>query len=61
MNQRQYIRGIIHNLSLQSWQDEEIADYINNEKNITLSRSAVTRIRNQNRETGRKMYFDLRI
>ena len=39
------LRGIIHNLSLQRWQDQEITDYLNNEKGITLSRSSVTHIR----------------
>ena len=58
--QRQYIRGIIQNLSLQRWQDQEIADYLNNEKGITLSRSAVTRIRIRMERQAEKWYFELR-
>ena len=58
--QRQYIRGIIQNLALQRWQDQEIVDYLNNEKNITLSRSAVTRIRIRIERQAEKWYFELR-
>ena len=54
------LRGIIHNLSLQRWQDYEIADYLNNEKDITLSRSAVTRIRIRMERQAEKWYFELR-
>ena len=38
--QRQYIRGVIQNLALQRWQDKEIADYLNKEKGIKLTRSS---------------------
>ena len=58
--QRQYIRGIIQNLALQRWQDQEIADYLNKEKGITLSRSAVTRIRIRMERQAEKWYFALR-
>ena len=57
---RQYVRGIIQNLSLQRWQDQEIADYLNNEKGITLSRSAVTHIRIRMERQAEKWYFELR-
>ena len=57
---RQYIRGVIQNLSLQRWQDQEIADYLNKEKGITLSRSAVTHIRNRMERRAEKWYFELR-
>ena len=33
--QRQYIQGIIHNLALQRWQDKEIAEFLNNDKDIS--------------------------
>ena len=59
-SQREYIRGIIHNLSLQRWQDQEIADYLNDEKGITLSRSYVTQIRNRMERQAEKWYFELR-
>ena len=59
-SQREYIRGIIHNLSLQRWQDQEIADYLEKEKNITLSRSYVTQIRNRMERRAEKWYFELR-
>ena len=59
-SEKQYIRGIIHNLSLQRWQDQEIADYLNKEKGITLSRSAVTHIRITMERQAEKWYFELR-
>ena len=59
-SQREYIRGIIHNLSLQRWQDQEIVDYLNKEKGITLSRSYVTHIRNRIERQAEKWYFELR-
>ena len=57
---RQYVRGIIQNLSLQRWQDQEIADYLNKEKGITLSRSAVTHIRIRMERQAERWYFELR-
>ena len=59
-SQREYIRGIIHNLSLQRWKDQEIADFLNNEKGIILSRSYVTQIRNRMERRAEKWYFELR-
>ena len=59
-SQREYIRGIIHNLSLQRWQDQEIVDYLNKEKGIILSRSYVTQIRNRMERQAEKWYFELR-
>ena len=46
-SQKQYVRGIIHNFSLQRWTYQEITDYLNNEKGTSLSRSAVTQIRSR--------------
>ena len=58
--QRQYIRGVIHNLELQRWQDKEIAEFLNNEKGIKLTRSSVTYIRNMMERQAEKWYFELR-
>ncbi len=58
--QRQYIRGVIHNLALQRWQDKEIAEFLNNEKGIKLTRSSVTYIRNRMERQAEKWYFELR-
>ena len=60
-SQKQYVRGIIHNLSLQRWTDQEITDYLNNEKGTSLSRSGVTVIRNRMERQAEKWYFDKRI
>ena len=51
---------IIHNFSLQRWSDYEIADFLNDEKGITLSRSAVTHIRDRMEKEAEKWYFELR-
>ena len=59
-SQKQYVRGIIHNLSLQRWTDQEITNYLNNEKGTTLSRSAVTQIRDRMEKHAEKWYFELR-
>ena len=58
--QRQYVRGVIHNLALQRWQDKEIAEFLNNEKGIKLTRSSVTYIRNRMERQAEKWYFELR-
>ena len=59
-SQKQYVREIIHNFSLQRWSDYEIADFLNDEKGITLSRSAVTHIRDRMEKEAEKWYFELR-
>ena len=45
--ERQYIKGIVHNLSLQRLTDQDIVDYLHSEKKIDISRSTVTKIKNQ--------------
>ena len=57
---RQYIKTIIHNLSLQRWTDQEISDYLKKEKNIEISRSRVTTIKNNIEEEAEKWYVELR-
>jgi hypothetical protein len=58
-SERQYIRGIIHNLSLQRWTDQEISDYLHKEKKIDLARSTVSKIKNQIEKEAEKWYFEL--
>ena len=58
--EKQYQRGIIHNLSLQRWTDQEITDYLYNEKNMNISRSQVSRIKNIIEESAEKWYIELR-
>ena len=46
-SEKQYLRGIVHNLSLQRWTDQEIADYLRKEKKIDIARGTVSKIKNQ--------------
>jgi len=39
--------GIVHNLSYQRLTDEEIVQWLHDEKQIDLDRSTVTKIKNQ--------------
>ncbi len=43
-SEREYVRGIVHNLSFQRWTDKDIAKFLNEEKKIEVSRSTVSRI-----------------
>ena len=57
--ENEYIRGIIHNLSLQSWTDQEIVYYLDKEKDIEIDRSNVSRIRNSIEKEAEKWYIEL--
>ena len=58
-SQKQYVRGIIHNLSLQRWTSQEIADFLH-EKNIMIARRTVSQIRNATEKSAEKWYIELR-
>jgi DNA-directed RNA polymerase specialized sigma54-like protein len=55
-SQKPYTRGLIHNLSLQKWTDQEIVDYFKDEKNIDIARSTVNTIKNQLDREAEKWY-----
>ena len=59
-SEKQYLRGMIHNLSLQKWTDQDIADYLRDEKNVDIGRSTVTKIKNQISKEAEKWYIELR-
>jgi hypothetical protein len=59
-SEKQYLRGMIHNLSLQKWTDQDIVDYLRDEKNIDIGRSTVTKIKNQIEKEAEKWYIELR-
>ena len=59
-SQREYVRGIVHNLSFQRWTDKDIAKFLNEEKKIEVSRSTVSRIRNEVERTAEKWYIELK-
>jgi hypothetical protein len=58
--EKQYLRGIIHNLSLQRWTDQEITDYLHKEKNIDIARITVNGIRNRIEKEAEIWYIELR-
>jgi hypothetical protein len=58
--EKQYLRGIIHNLSLQKWTDQDIVDYLRDEKSIDIGRSTVTKIKNQIEKEAEKWYIELK-
>jgi DNA-directed RNA polymerase specialized sigma54-like protein len=45
--EQEYVRAIIHNLSLQRLSDHEITDYLRNEKQIEIARSTVANTRSR--------------
>jgi IS30 family transposase len=59
-SEKQYLRGTIHNLSLSRWTDQEIVDYLRDEKQIDIARSTVNSIKNQIEKQAEKWYFELR-
>ena len=58
--EKQYLSGIIRNLSLQRWTADEITNYLHNEKNMKISRSTISRIINTIEESAEKWYIELR-
>jgi hypothetical protein len=58
--ERQYINGIVHNYSLQRWTDQDIVNYLQNEKKIKIGRSTVTKIKNQVEEEAGDWFLALR-
>lgn len=57
---KQYVRGIVHNLSLSRWTDQQIVDYLRDEKEIEIARSTVNSIKNQIEKQAEKWYIELR-
>jgi DNA-directed RNA polymerase specialized sigma54-like protein len=45
--EREYVKGLVHNLSYQRLTDQEIVQWLHGEKQIDLDRSTVTKIKNQ--------------
>ena len=45
--EREYVKGMVHNLSLQRLTDQEIVDCLREEKKIRLDRSTISKMRNQ--------------
>ena len=58
--EKQYIQGIVHNYSLQRWTDQDIVNFLWEEKKIKIARSTVTTIKNQVEQQAEKWYIELR-
>ena len=52
--------AIIQNLSLKGLTDQEIVEYLHNEKQIEIARSTVTNTRSRIEKQAAKWYLDLR-
>jgi hypothetical protein len=58
--EKSYIKSIVHNYSLQRWTDQDIVNYLQDEKKIKIGRSTVTTIRTQVVEEAGEWYLELR-
>jgi hypothetical protein len=58
--ERQYVQGIIHNYSLQRWTDQDIVNFLWQEKKIRIGRSTITTIKNKAEKEAEKWYISLR-
>jgi hypothetical protein len=58
--EKEYVNAIIQNLSLKRLTDQEIVDYLHNEKQIDIGRSTVTNIRNRIERQAAKWYLELK-
>jgi len=58
--EKQYLRGVIHNLSFQRLTDQEIVQWLHDEKQINLDRSTVSKIRNRVEQQAEKWYIELK-
>jgi len=59
-SEKEYVKAIIQSLSLQRLTDQEIVDYLHNEKQIDIARSTVTYIRNKIEKQAAKWYLELK-
>jgi hypothetical protein len=58
--EREYVRGMVHNLSFQRLTDREIVDWLHEEKSIDLNRSTVSKLRNGAVKDAEGWYIGLR-
>jgi hypothetical protein len=58
--EKEYVKALIQNLSLQRLTDQEIVDYLNKEKKIKICRSTVTITRNKMEREAGKWYIELK-
>jgi hypothetical protein len=58
--EREYVKGVVHNLSLQRLTDQEIVDWLQEEKKIGLDRSTISKMRNHVEQQAEKWYIHLK-
>ena len=58
--EREYVKGMVHNLSFQRLTDQEIVQWLHDEKEIDIDRSTVSKIRNQVESKAEKWYIELK-
>jgi hypothetical protein len=59
-SERECVKGIIHNLSFQRLTDQEIVQWLLDEKEIDIDRSTVSKMRNQVETKAEKWYIELK-
>lgn len=59
-SEKEYVKALIQTLSLQRLTDQEIVEYLHNEKQIEIGRSTVTEIRNRVEKQAAKWYLELK-
>jgi hypothetical protein len=59
-SEREYVKGIVHNLSLQRLTDQEIVQWLHDEKKIDLDRNTVSKMRNHVELKAEKWYIELK-
>ena len=58
--EREYVKGIVHNLSFQRLTDQEIVQWLHDEKEIDIDRSTVSKMRNHVELKAEKWYIELK-
>jgi hypothetical protein len=59
-SEREYVKGMVQNLSFQRWTDQEIVHWLHEEKQIDIGRSTVSKIRKRIERQAEKWYIELR-
>jgi len=58
--EREYVKGVVRNLSLQRYTDREIVQWLHDEKQINLDRSTISKMRSQAEKDATDWYAKLR-
>jgi len=58
--EREYVKGIVYNLSFQRLTDQEIVQWFHDEKQIDLNRSTISKMRKQVESKAEKWYIELK-